>query len=397
MKSYHFAGYRGIKFPLSSRTVLKEVAKLLTHYEEEIVIKWVNQQFSAWKPPGFNFEMLKRIFGKLFHSMLVNMEEGKLNDFIKELEEIGADLSSQNFPYEALIISFHFLEESYFPFLDKAGEDKIQIYFHRMDEFLHTALAALATAYFQAYRKVLLDKAEIGQIIQEGLLPNVPKKILDLEIGYVYLSARKDAQIGGDFFDFLALNPEKIAFIIGDLSGHGLEAASRSIMLRSLFRGFMRENPNIAETMQRLNKISKLELEYDQFATALIGVYEGSGRLKLVNAGHPPPILCGNKCQLFKFHDIVLGINEKINYSLNEIKLNPGDFFIAYTDGLVEVSKTKDLFSEHRIIKAISEIDRNLSARAAAEYLLDKALHYAGGKLIDDVAIIVLKRFKIKK
>lgn len=387
-----FAGYRIVEFGRTSRDTLKEVAEVLAPHEWEIIEGWIGRQFSAWEPPGLSRHGLKQIFGSIFHNMLRCMGTGKLESCIADLEEAGADLANRNFPYEALIISMHFLEESYLGYLLDQPSAKTLKWLLEMDEFLHAALAAIATSYFQVYRKELLEEAEVGHIVQEGLLSDIPKRVLNLEVAHIYSAAGDRAQVGGDFIDLLELDDQKIAFIVGDLSGHGLGAATDAAMLRFLFRGFIRENPDPAIAMTRLNRILLSELEEGQFATAIAGVYdESGGRLHLSSAGQPAPVLCDGRCYLLEPGGIVLAASERSTYSLDTIELAEGAVFVAYTDGLIEARRNNSFFGEERVVGTVNRM-RDASARTIAEYLSDEALRFAGGKLTDDVAILVLKR-----
>jgi len=386
-----FAGYRIIEFAKVSKDALKEVADRLIPHEHEIVESWIETQYRAWPPTTITRDELREIFGYIFYDMLSCMSERTPEKSLENLDEAGAKLASQKFPYEALIISLHFLEESYLPFLKDSWSEKTYEWLTSLDEFLHAALATIATSYFQAYRKELLQEAEVGRIVQEGLLPDIPKRLIDLEVAYIYLPAGEQAQVGGDLVDIFAIEPKSAAFIIGDLSGHGLEAATDAAMLRYLFRGFIRESMDLPDTMGRLNRALKIELESTQFATALAGIYDGEGGLKLASAGHPMPVICGNGCNLLEPNGIALGIDERSVYSVNEFKLDIGGTFIAYTDGLIEARSKEGFFGDSRVVDAVAKL-RKASARSIAEQLIDEALRFAGGKLADDVAILVLKR-----
>ena len=260
-----------------------------------------------------------------------------------------------------------------------------------MDEFLHAALAAIATSYFNSYREELLDRAEVGRIVQEGLLAHIPKKTADLEIAHVYVSARERAQLGGDFLDFFETDG-CTTFVIGDLSGHGVEAAADSVMLRSLFKGFMRENPDLTDAMTRLNRVLMKELADDQFATALALSYDVSGRVSLVSAGHPYPFVCdGGACRLVELDGTALAVDSASTYVSTQISLEPGGLLVAYTDGLTEARRQQVFFGDEGVIRAINEV-ADVSARGVAEHVVDESLRHAGGKFTDDVAVLVLKR-----
>ena len=392
MAQYRFAAYRLVEFSHASRIALREIAARLIPHEHEIVDTWIGLQFSAWEPPKLGREQLTQLFGDLFHSMLASMSIGQLEHAVDELELAGADLARRDFPYEALVISLHFLEESYMPFiLDTPGAVTSE-WLLRMDEFLHVAFAAIATSYFEFQRDELLQQVEVGRMVQEGLLSKIPKRLFDLDIGYVYASATERARLGGDFLDVFMLDDGKAAFIVGDLSGHGMDASAGAVMVRSLFRGFMRECGDLAEAMARLNRVLIPEFDYEHFATAVACTYEPSGRLKWVRAGHSEPIVCGDECTIFGPGGPPLAVFPKPEFPQVETELPVGSMLIAYTDGLSEARRNgSDLFGEDRIMEAALDV-RNAPPRAVAEHLLDKAVRHAEGRLQDDVAILVLKR-----
>lgn len=391
MADYRFAGYRVVEFPAESKTALKELAERLVPHETEIVSNWVKLQCDAWQPPGLSKDQLTQLFGGLLHNIFGYMASTELERCMTYLEDAGIDLAGSNFPYEALILSLHFLEESYMPFLLKPRSDRAQEWLIRMDEFLHAGIATLATAYFQFHREQLLAEAEIGRIVQEALLPHPPKTLSDLEIGFVYASASEKARLGGDFLDVFSYKDGGVAFVVGDLSGHGLEAAADATMIRNLFKGFLFDGADLTDAVNRLNRVLSEELEMHQFATALAGSYEQDGRLTLVNAGGPMPIICNKGISIINQPGLPLGVNRDAIYEQLELKLEAGDILLSFTDGLSEARVGVDLFGEERVISAFTEV-QDTPARAIAEHLMDKALHYAHGRLLDDMAILVLKR-----
>ena len=385
-----FAGYRVIEFAKISKKALQEVAELLTPYEQEIVERWIKTQYSAWSPPGITRDELRQIFGGMFHDMLACMRARKPESCVDNLGSVGTELAVRNFPYEALIMSLHFLEESYMPFLLETKLDRTIEWLVGLDEFIHAALASIATAYFQYFRRELLEEAEVSRLVQEGLLPDIPKRLINLEASYIYIPSGERAKIGGDLIDLFELSQEEAAFIVGDLSGHGLEAATDAAMIRYLFRGFMREGYGPAVAMEKLNRVLSTELPTGQFATALAGVYHSSGILKLVSAGHPMPVVCDKECYLLEPSGTMLAVSTDSVYSAQELQLEPGDNFVAYTDGLTEARGEGEFFGEDRVLEVAAGM-RNASARAIAEELRDEVLRFTGGRLIDDVAILVLK------
>jgi len=389
--SARFAGYRLIEFSPATRATLTEVAERLIPYEKKILDGWLTRQFASWQPPGLDRAELGRLFGGVLDTILKGMGDGRLEACIDSLEQAGTELAVRQFPFSALVITVHFLEETYMPFLLHPPPASARKWLIEMDEFLHVALAAIANAYFEAYRTELLEQAEVGRVVQEGLLGQVPRRAADLEIAHIYMSAREQAQLGGDFLDSFVLENGSTLFVIGDLSGHGLEAAANSVMLRSLFRGFMRENPDPSEAMARLNQVIRADFAPGDFATALALVYESGGRFRIVNAGHPYPVICDRACSMVESHDAALAIMADSAYSTTEFALEPSGVLVAYTDGLTEARGKTGMFGEDRMQETISRM-YSASARAIAEQLVDDAQRHAGGRFADDVAVLVIKR-----
>lgn len=391
MKKHDIAGYRIIEFSLASKEALRAIAECLIPHRDEILSEWVRRQCDVWEPPNLDRQDLLEVFADILDNILNCMRSRKLELCIDELEIAGTHLAGRKFPFEALVVSVHFLEESYLPFILQCDRGQAQERLIAMDEFLHAAIAAIATSYFEAYRRELLDQAEVGRLVQEGLLPDIPRRTADLEIAHTYISARERARLGGDFLDYFTMNEGGAGFIIGDLAGHGIEAAADSIMLRSLFRGFLREREDLSDAMGRLNRVLMTELKSGLFATALAISYR-DGKISLVNAGHPFPVLCNSHARLLELGGTALAVDSGSCYGNTEFELEPGGVIVAYTDGLIEArSEEGEYFGEERVAECVADM-RSRSARAIVECLVDRSLRHTGGRFADDVAVLVIKR-----
>ena len=390
MDGFRFAAHRLITFSEATKDLLAATAERLIPHEEEIVASWVRQQWAVWQPPNLSREELHRVFAGLARQIFGCMISRRLDECILCLEEAGAELAASRFPFQVLIISIHFFEESYLPWLISRSHERTRDRLVAMDEFLHAALAALAASYFEAHRRELLDEAAVGRIVQEELLSHIPARAADLEMGHVYPSAHARARRGGAFRACLCPNAG-LAFIIGDLSGHGIGAAADSVMLRSLFRGFLRENADPGRALSRLSRVLEDDLRPDQFATALATSYGPQGRLRVVSAGHCWPVICDEACRLVEITGLPLAVAADTDYPVLDLALPPGGVFVAYTDGLVEARDGREVFGDNRLLAAVRS-DRDAPAQELAEHLVDQALRFGGGKLQDDVAVLVLKR-----
>ncbi|NLN74723.1 MAG: serine/threonine-protein phosphatase [Armatimonadetes bacterium] len=385
----NFAGHRLVEFSPSAKRTMRLIAERLSPYEQAIVEGWVTQQCNAWQPPGFSAEVLNQVFGDIVHAVLCAMKNGELEGCIDQLEQIGRQLADRQFPFDALIISVHFFEETYLPFLLDPPLEQPGKWLVAIDEFLHVALAAISNAYFEAYRKELLDSIEVGQVAQDNLLADIPTVIADLDVAHSYISAQNKARLGGDFLDYFSLDSQTAVFFIGDLSGHGLEAAAESLTLRSLFRGFMREQPDLSVAMQRLNDVVYDDLRPGRFATALAFTYDGNGLTNIVNAGHPPPALSSGEQP--SSSGLPLAVQQGATYDSLEVELAPGMVLVAYTDGLIESHGVDGMYGEERLLETVTDM-REHTPEAIKRRLLDDSKHFGGGRFADDVAILAIKR-----
>lgn len=384
-------GCRVLEFSSATERALHRVAEILLPHQEAILDRWVEQQWAAWQPPGLTQADLRQTLGGILDTILQGLHNRRIAQCVADLEQAGAELAARAFPFDALIITVHFLEHSYMPYLLKQSRVELAAWLVGMDQFTHSALVSMANAYFDAYRRELLDQAEVGRLVQECLLAEMPASIDDLDIGHVYASAHERARLGGDFLDSFTPAAGQTAFVVGDLSGHGLPAVSDALMIRSLFKGFMLEAADLADAMGRLNRVLAFYLEPGQFATALGLTYQSDGRLVVVNAGHPPPIVYGGSCTEIDHGGIALGIDPTAEFSSAGAEIKPGETLVVYTDGLMEAGRRGDRYGLTRLTQEIQE-SRSMPARAVAEHLLDECLRFSGGKLADDVAILVLKR-----
>jgi hypothetical protein len=149
---------------------------------------------------------------------------------------------------------------------------------------------------------------------------------------------------------------------------------------------------DLARVTQRLDHVLSSELTSGHFATALALTYRPEdGRITMVNAGHPSPVLCNDRCQLIAEHGCALALGVGATYEANEFILDPGGLLVAYTDGVTEARRHDDLFGETRLLEKVAEM-RDDPPRAIVEHVVDAALRHAGGRFSDDVALLVLKR-----
>ena len=225
----------------------------------------------------------------------------------------------------------------------------------------------------------------ITQILQSAFLPPFLPKVEGIEFQAHYRSAEAEAQLGGDWYDAFALRNGRIALSIGDIFGHGLDAAGAMVRLRETLRavtGFIDDDP--ATILQHADRAFQ-QSHPEVVASAIFAIYDpATRRIRIANAGHPPPALVRKgRASLMEAGDILLGISSQSAFSISEHRLETGDCLILYTDGLIEIERDVVL-GERAFLRALEQAP--IDAEAVVRNI-------TRDKQQDDVAMLVLSIF----
>jgi serine phosphatase RsbU (regulator of sigma subunit) len=248
--------------------------------------------------------------------------------------------------------------------------------------------AALALDNARLYQQ----QKDFADSMQRSLLPRTRPQLAELDIGDVYDSSAR-VEVGGDVYDFLELADGRLAVVLGDVTGHGIDAAADMAMAKFVFRSLAREHTEPGDFLAAANEIVLEEIAPGKFITLLyLTIDARTGELACASAGHPPPRLLrrGGKPEPLAVGGLALGIDGDQDYEEARIRLEPGDAIVLFTDGLLEARRDGELYGEARLDEALSA-HADLSAQQLA-YALLADCHAYGGELGDDCAIVVLKK-----
>jgi serine phosphatase RsbU (regulator of sigma subunit) len=248
--------------------------------------------------------------------------------------------------------------------------------------------AALALDNARLYQQ----QKDFADSMQRSLLPRTRPQLAELDIGDVYDSSAR-VEVGGDVYDFLELADGRLAVVLGDVTGHGIDAAADMAMAKFVFRSLAREHTEPGDFLAAANEIVLEEIAPGKFITLLyLTIDARAGELACASAGHPPPRLLrrGGKPEPLAVGGLALGIDADQDYEEARIRLEPGDAIVLFTDGLLEARRDGELYGEQRLDEALSA-HADLSAQQLADALLADC-HAYGGELGDDCAIVVLKK-----
>ncbi len=255
-----------------------------------------------------------------------------------------------------------------------------------------TALAGQAALAIDNARLYQQQK-QFADTMQRSLLPRSRPVVEGLEVGEVYEpSARVD--VGGDLYDFLALEDGRLAVVLGDVTGHGVDATADMAMAKFVFRSLAREHPEPSDFLASANDVICSEIGPGKFISmSYVVVDGGSGRVSVASAGHPAPriVLQDGSTRPLEAHGLVLGIDGGQEYAESHAELPPGASLVLYTDGVVEARRDGELYGDDRLDALLAE-RRELSARSLAAAVAEDAREFAGGDLSDDLAIVVIRK-----
>ena len=185
--------------------------------------------------------------------------------------------------------------------------------------------------------------AAVAETLQRSLLPEHLPELPGLGIAARYVPGSADAQVGGDWYDVISLRDGRAGIAIGDVVGHGLDAAARMARLQNALRAYALDGLRPSLVLERMNGFAR-EVAGGPMATLLYAVVDPEeGRLRLASAGHPPPLVLDAAGGAFFAEGPAgspLGVLPFLACPESTVALPPGSTVLCYTDGLVERPET---------------------------------------------------------
>jgi serine phosphatase RsbU (regulator of sigma subunit)/catechol 2,3-dioxygenase-like lactoylglutathione lyase family enzyme len=249
-----------------------------------------------------------------------------------------------------------------------------------------------AIAEKQEAERRAAQELEIAKQVQSRLFPQSMPSLKSIEFAGLCLPAR---HVGGDYYDFLHLGPERLGLVIGDISGKGIAAA----LLMANLQANLRSQCAIAlEQPQRfLCSVNQLFCENTAdaaFATLFFAEYDNSTRrLHYANCGHLPPLLLrpNNSIERLQATATIMGAFKDWDCSLAECELSPGDTLLLYTDGVTEsFSPSGEEFGEERLSETLRRHNQ-LSSEALLSAIVGEVQKFSPHEQHDDITLIIAK------
>lgn len=275
--------------------------------------------------------------------------------------------------------------------------------FSQEDEELMEYFAGLVSAALVRIRAhdAALERAQVqrdldlAREMQQGLLPTTfPTRE---QAPGVEIFARLDPakEVSGDLYDFFEVEPGKMCFVVGDVSGKGVAAGLFMAVTRTLIRATVIPGRSPLEVLQRVNTQLCSENRANLFVTMILGVVDTTtGRMEYGQGGHNPPILVPVRGEAVyePSGGMPLGVFEDAKFGQRQLNLKPGETLLIYTDGVTEaMNPERELFGEERFKKAVEGL-ASLSPEQLTQRVVGEISKYArGAEPSDDITLLAIK------
>jgi serine phosphatase RsbU (regulator of sigma subunit)/pSer/pThr/pTyr-binding forkhead associated (FHA) protein len=246
----------------------------------------------------------------------------------------------------------------------------------------------------QAIEKEKMEKElALAAKIQEDFLPkeNPSCKKFDI-VGY----NTPCHQVGGDYYDFIDIDPSRLGIVVADVSGKGVGASLLMASLRAALQSEVHAKYNIEEMAVKLNNFVHRSSASNGFITFFFcELSKKSGELKYINAGHNPPLIIDKKGKITRLEScgLCLGMFPASTYEVKKVTINDGEMAVLFTDGITE-SRNKDNkeFDEKGLIKLLRKHPKLKADKILKKVNEELDSFTAGADRMDDMTLVIIQR-----
>ncbi len=199
--------------------------------------------------------------------------------------------------------------------------------------------------------------------------------------------------MSGDFYDVFRVDKHRVAAVIGDVTGHGIEPSITALQAKYLLRAFLLQYRDPGQALEVLNAQMSVLERGEEFISLIVMVFDNDAEtLRYSSAGHPAAFVWhGSEVHPLGATGPLLMLDPKALYHSRELTWTVDDVAVLYTDGLAEARNGEALFGEEGVASMIRR-DPTASPDVLTKVLVEAARDFAGAPINDDVAVLVLRR-----
>lgn len=268
----------------------------------------------------------------------------------------------------------------------------IAISIRQGSRFLDAVRLAEQRSQLERRAEEVLEQEELAPMRWAARLAPGELPVIDgFEVGQVYQAGT--GAMAGDFYDIVRTGPNRLAAVIGDVTGHGIEPSITAFQVKYLLRMLLRQYRDPAQAFELLNEVLSAQGRPEELVSLCAIVFDqAAGTFRFVSAGHPPAWLWHDgDVKPLRSTGPLLALDPKATYISKETPLHHGDLLVLYTDGLTEVRSGEAMFGEDRVAATVRR-EPHQEVSALCKSLLSAAQDFASGPLNDDIAILAVRR-----
>jgi sigma-B regulation protein RsbU (phosphoserine phosphatase) len=252
-------------------------------------------------------------------------------------------------------------------------------------------LASVRLVQKEQERRAMEHELDVAHRIQQALRPRGTGVCPHVQLAGI---SRPCTAVGGDFYDFMTLGCARTAFVIADVSGHGLGAALLATMLQGNFSA-MALGPEPSSVFRNTNRFICEHTDLGRHATLFFGILDQDGALQYINAGHWPPLLIRSAGvePVCAAGSIPLGLFPDSDFSAHRFSLQPADTLVLFTDGIVEARDAHE--NEYGIarLQEVAALHHQAAPQALADAIIESLERFTGRANHEDDITLLITRY----
>ena len=381
-------------------TIISSTASIFDYQSSESFEKEIKEHLKALMPTKGNFLFLKQNIAEAKKGKFIPLPAGKEDRrAVMKLTVESTDLLADAFLKKKCLVKGQggvaFLNSDNVP-----GNMILMECMKKLDDLDRDLLEIFAqnvTMSIENIEKHKMQKAlDTAKNIQMSMLPTNFEEFSQKYSIDLHAFLRPAKEVGGDLYDFFAIDSDHLCLTVGDVSDKGVPAALFMAMAKSLIRSAAEGNLNTDAIISKVNNELSRNNDQAMFVTVFLAILNiTTGELRYTSAGHNPPYIIKRSGEIRMLEPIpgmVIGGFEGSPYSTESTKLEKGDGLYIYSDGVTEaMNKAKDLYDESRLEEAL-KINQDAQANTLNEKILDDLERFiAGAPQSDDITMLFVR------
>ncbi len=333
---------------------------------------------------------------------MANIDVTREFGHIKEISTIDYTSSASNHTFEIVIPVYHKSSPLAYVLIGDLNEDKLEVsaaikhlpFVQTLANIIVVAIENKKLAKENIRQAAMSKELELASEMQNMLFPSkLPDNHL-LQISAYYLPHQ---QVGGDYYDFIQIDENEIAFCMADVSGKGVPAALLMSNFQANLRILLNHMSSLTDLVKELNSKVMQNAKGEKFITLFIAKYNiVTKMLTYINAGHNPPLLATkNSMSMLRVGCTGLGMFDDLNkVKEGVISIDPGSVIVCYTDGVVEIENEQEEEFGVKLLKETVRAEFDSSMETLNQKIISDVISHKGNMpYIDDIALFSCRMF----